>query len=159
MNRNELFEYMQSIVDKTVMAYKSDFDIDRESIAEWGNDTYWGVWVVRESGTQLKRFTDNVLPMYHIDAVCENMRVEEMYVIDHRAGNYEITPTDREEVRQKYKTLDEYDLEVFATETYQYPMCDTTGCFTTEKKATEYGETLMKNMNGKSFRVTYRGRH
>lgn len=52
----ERFKEMQVKVDAFLIAYKSDFEIDKKTIAEAPQDTF--LWMLRKTGTQLVNLTE-----------------------------------------------------------------------------------------------------
>lgn len=52
----ERFEEMQEKVNKFLIAYKADFDIDKKSISEAPEATF--LWMLRKTGTQLVNLTE-----------------------------------------------------------------------------------------------------
>lgn len=52
----ERFEEMQEKVDKFLIGYKADFDIDKKSITEAPEATF--LWMLRKTGTQLVNLTE-----------------------------------------------------------------------------------------------------
>lgn len=154
MTKTELFAYMEEVVDKYVEMYKTDLDIDKEIIGEWSDGKCWGVWLVRDHGTQISRFTNNVESMTWVEAVFEQMTVLKTYIIRKSGESYEILESDLGEIRNLYKKMDKYRIELFATETYDCLVRDVTGAFDSDKKATEFGEWLSGKTGAGSFIVT-----
>lgn len=52
----ERFEEMQAKVNKFLIGYKHDFDIDKETIMNAPDSTY--LWMLRKTGTQLVNLDD-----------------------------------------------------------------------------------------------------
>lgn len=52
----ERFEEMQAKVNKFLIGYKADFDIDKKSISEAPEATF--LWMLRKTGTQLVNLTE-----------------------------------------------------------------------------------------------------
>ena len=166
MKKEELFAQMQEIVDEYVEAYKSDLDIDKKAITEWDEKwkKWWAVWVVRDHGTQLQRFTNAIDPMGYIDAVFNSMSVEKLYIIEKKNGEYFIDDTFFEfdekkkrwlypEITSLYLPMKKYIIEVYATDHYTYLMNRLEGVYESEDEARCAADWLMEQRGGKSVYI------
>ena len=150
MDKEQLYALMQALVDKYVQSYKSDFDIDRQSIDEWDGN-WWAVWIVRDHGTQLKRFTNAIEPMMYIDAVFNSMRVEKLYIISHRHGEYSIQESNYDDVKERYKYMREYHIEIYCTPYHTFLMKEVDGTFDSDEEAEKSAKWLMEKLGGQSY--------
>ena len=155
MTKNELLAEMQKIVDENVQSYKTDFtDYDKVAIDEYEGN-WWAVWVVRELGTQLKRFTNSVMAMDYIDAVMSNMTgIMEMYFVEHNRGKYILEKTCYDEVKARYDKQTHYDIELFYDDCYYQPLNSLVGSYDSMEEAEKHAQWLVEHSGGKSYRIT-----
>lgn len=83
----ERFEEMQVKVDAFLIGYKSDFEIDKKTIAEAPQDTF--LWMLRETGTQLVNLTEVEKGKYKITDTAlyyfyQQGRLFQMYIVNAR---------------------------------------------------------------------------